>query len=53
MVTSVNGIALNDPANTVRLYQAMRSASEAVFDLERDSQQLTISVSLDNGATEP
>lgn len=53
MVTSVNGIALNDPANTVRLYQAMRSASEAVFDLERDSQQLTITVSLDSGAAEP
>lgn len=48
MVTSVNGIALSDPANTVRLYQAMRSASEAVFDLERNNQQLTISVSLGN-----
>jgi general secretion pathway protein C len=46
MVTSVNGIALNDPANTLRLYQTMRSASEAVFDLQRDDQPLTISVSL-------
>lgn len=46
LVTSVNGIALNDPANTVRLYQAMRSAGEAVFDLERDRQQMTITVSL-------
>lgn len=46
LVTSVNGIALNDPANTLRLYQTMRSASEAVFDLQRDEQALTVSVSL-------
>lgn len=46
LVTSVNGIELNDPANTLRLYQAMRSASEAVFDLQRNEQPVTISVSL-------
>jgi general secretion pathway protein C len=46
LVTGVNGIALNDPANTVRLYQTMRSASEAVFDIQRNEQQLTINVSL-------
>jgi len=46
LVTSVNGIELNDPANTLRLYQAMRSASEAVFDLQRNDQPVTISVSL-------
>ena len=34
-VTSVNGISLNDPANTLRLYQTMRTATEAVFDLRR------------------
>ena len=44
----VNGIALNDPANTLQLYQTMRSASEAVFDLQRDDQPLTISVTLDS-----
>jgi len=49
LVTSVNGIALNDPANTIRLYQTMRSASEAVFDLQRDNQPLTISVNLGEG----
>ena len=38
LVTGVNGIALNDPANTMRLYQTMRTASEAVFDLEREGQ---------------
>ena len=47
-MTGVNGIALNDPANTLQLYQTMRSASEAVFDLQRDDQPLTISVTLDS-----
>ena len=47
LVTGVNGLALNDPGNTVRLYQLMRSAGEAVFDLERGDEQLTITVSLD------
>ena len=46
LVTGVNGIALNDPANTLQLYQTMRSASEAVFDLQRGDQPLTISVTL-------
>lgn len=49
LVTSVNGIALNDPANTIRLYQTMRSASEAVFELQRDDQPVTVSVSLGEG----
>jgi general secretion pathway protein C len=46
VVTSVNGIALDDPSNTMQLYQTMRTASEAVFDLEREDQQLSITVSL-------
>jgi general secretion pathway protein C len=50
LVTSVNGIALDDPANTLRLYQAMRTAGEAVFDLQRNNQAVTISVSLDDAA---
>lgn len=48
LVTSVNGIALDDPANTLRLYQAMRTAGEAVFDLQRNNQAMTVSVSLDD-----
>lgn len=48
IVTSVNGIALDDPANTMRLYQTMRSASEAVFEVQREEQQLTVSVNLDS-----
>ena len=52
MITAVNGIALTDPANTMRLYQTMRTASEAVFDLQRDNQTVTLSVSLDASVAE-
>jgi len=50
LVTGVNGIALNDPANTLRLYQTMRSAGEAVFDLQRGGVAVTVSVSLGEDA---
>ena len=50
LVTGVNGIALNDPANTLRLYQTMRSAGEAVFDLQRGGEAVTVSVSLGEDA---
>lgn len=50
LVKSVNGIALDDPANTMRLYQTMRTASEAVFEIERGSQPLSLSVSLGDPA---
>lgn len=49
LVTGVNGIALNDPANTLQLYQTMRTATEAVFELQRNKESLTISVSLGDG----
>ena len=49
LVTSVNGISLDDPANTMRLYQTMRTATEAVFDLQRGDEQVSISVSLGQG----
>jgi len=48
LVTSVNGIALNSPANTMKLYNAMRSAGEVVFELRRGDQQLTLSVGLES-----
>ena len=46
IVTGVNGLSLADPANTVRLYQAMREAREAVVDLTRDGEALSLSVRL-------
>ena len=52
LVTSINGVPLNDPGNTVRLYQLMRSAQEAIFELERGSEQLTVSVNLGDPETD-
>ena len=46
LVTAINGIALDDPANTMRLYQTMRNAPEAVFELQRGGAPVTLSVSL-------
>jgi general secretion pathway protein C len=54
LVTSVNGMALDDPANTMRLYQTMRSANEAVFGIERNGQPVQLAVSLGaSGAGQP
>lgn len=46
IVTAVNGYALSDPTNTVRLYQLMRDATDATFEIERDGAPVSISVSL-------
>ncbi|MDO8862203.1 type II secretion system protein GspC [Haliea sp. E1-2-M8] len=46
LVVAVNGMPLSDPANTMRLYQAMRSASEASFDLLRSGEAVAVNVSL-------
>jgi len=48
MVTAVNGIKLDNPANTMQLYNAMRSAGEVVFEVERDNAPVTISVNLNS-----
>jgi general secretion pathway protein C len=46
VVTAVNGMSLSDPANTVRLYQSMRSAREASFELLRKGESVTLTVSI-------
>ena len=46
MVVGVNGIALDNPSNTMRLYQVMRTAQEAVFELQRGEELVTLSVNL-------
>ena len=46
IVTAVNGYTLSDPTNTVRLYQLMRNATDATFDVERDGAPVSINVSL-------
>ncbi|HEY6131921.1 MAG TPA: type II secretion system protein GspC [Halioglobus sp.] len=52
LVTSINGISLDDPTNTMVLYNTMREAGELVFELERQGTPLTLRVNLDGGATE-
>jgi general secretion pathway protein C len=49
LVTGINGIALDDPANTLSLYQTMRTATEAVVELEREGQAISITVQLEDG----
>jgi general secretion pathway protein C len=46
IVTGVNGLSLKDPSNTVRLYQTMRSAREANFELQRGGESVTLNVSI-------
>ena len=52
VVTSVNGVSLDNPTNTMVLFNDMRSAKEAVFELQRDGQALTLSVNLDDGGAQ-
>lgn len=50
VVTSVNGVPLDNPASTMKLYNMLRSASEVTFELLRDQQPHSLSVSLDEVA---
>ncbi len=52
VVTGINGVSLDNPTNTMVLYNSLRTAGEVVFELERGGQQLTLSVNLDGGASE-
>lgn len=52
VVTSVNGVSLDNPTNTMILFNDMRSAQEAVFELKRDGQALTLSVNLDDSGAQ-
>ena len=52
LVVAVNGMPLSDPANTMRLYQTMRSASEASFELLRGGEAVAVNVSLGAAAGE-
>ena len=46
VVTAVNGLALNDASNSIKLYQMMKDATLATFDINRDDGTVTISVDL-------
>jgi len=46
IVTAVNGLVLSDVSNTVKLYQTMKDATQASFDIERDGGTVTVNVDL-------
>ena len=46
VVTAVNGLALSDASNSIKLYQMMKDATLATFDINRDDRTVTISVDL-------
>jgi len=52
VVTSINGVSLDNPTNTMVLYNSLRTAGEVAFELKRGDQQVTLSVNLDDGANQ-
>ena len=49
IVVAVNGLPLSDVGNAARLYDMMREATEATFDVERDGAAISVAVKLDAG----
>jgi general secretion pathway protein C len=49
VVTSINGIELDDPAKAVEVYKIIRSASEATFVIDRKGEVVELVVSLAEG----
>ncbi len=52
VVLGINGVSLDNPTNTMVLYNSLRTAGEVVFELERGGQPMTISVNLDDSAAQ-
>ena len=50
IVTSVNGIEVNDPKQIRSVYKSMKTATEAQLTVLRDGQTQSITISLDSGA---
>jgi len=48
VVTSINGITLDEPSKALEIYKLMRSAKEANFTVDRNGETLEIAVSLDD-----
>lgn len=46
VVTAVNGLALSDASNTLKLYQMMKDANQATFEIDRNGESVTLSVDL-------
>lgn len=49
VVTSVNGIAVDDPRQVRAIYQELKTATSAQLEVKRDGQSIPISISLDTG----
>ena len=52
VVTSINGVSLDNPTNAMVLYNSLRTADEVAFELKRGGQKITLSVNLDGGANQ-
>ena len=52
VVTSINGISLDEPSKALEIYKLMRSASEANFTIDRNGESVDIMVSLGEGGEE-
>jgi len=48
IVTSINGISLDDPQRALELYNAIRTAKEASFTVRRGGEEVNLMVSLEN-----
>ena len=46
IVTGINGIVLDDPAQALEVYKIMRSAQQASFTVDRNGNPVEIVVSL-------
>ena len=49
VVTSINGIELNEPSRALEIYKLMRTATEASFSVDRNGQSIEVLVSLEEG----
>lgn len=46
IVTSVNGVSLDDPAKAMQLYQDLRSTTEAAFTIKRGNETVNLVIGL-------
>jgi general secretion pathway protein C len=47
VVTSINGITLDNPSSALQVFQMMRTAKEATFELQRAGEPVNLVVNLD------
>jgi general secretion pathway protein C len=48
VITSINGIALDDPAKALKVYRQVQAAKSASFELVRDGRSHIVAVTLDD-----